>query len=332
MKSILGAGNALTDLVFTLPDKSLLEGLGLRAGSMTHVGRQEQERLLGLLEGCGRAVIPGGSAANTVAATARLGLSSGFIGMVGDDAIGRIYAEEMQGSGVEAHLLKGRNPSGTAIAIITPSDGERTFATYLGAALELSPEHIDCNLFLGYDIFHLEGYLIQCPQVVEQMLRCAKLRGMTISFDLGSFNIVERNRSLLQSLVGEYVDIVFANGEEAEAFTGEGPEGAAQAISSMGKGKIAVVKLGADGSIVRRGSQVCRVEAKRVKAIDTTGAGDAYAAGFLYAFAHGAELNDCGVCGTVLASEAVVELGPKIGKNGWEVVKKGVGEILKAKD
>lgn len=327
-KSILGIGNALTDITFMLPDNSVLEELGLPAGSMNHIGRDQRDRILRSLEGCKCGTVPGGSAANTIVAAATLGLRCGFVGIVGDDRIGMDYIENMVANGVESRLLEGKEPSGTSLALINSNDGERTFATYLGAALELVPEIIDENLFDGYDCLHMEGYLMQSPGVLEKIMKIARMKGMTISFDLGSYNIVEKNLPLMESLVEKYVDIVFANDAEATAFTGKKPEVAARMISSMGEGKVSVVKLGAEGSLVCGAGELYRICAKNVKAIDTTGAGDAYAAGFLYAYSCGAGLYECGLCGTILASEAVVELGPKIGKNGWEVAKMEIGAIL----
>lgn len=332
MKSILGIGNAITDIVVPLKENSILKELGLAEGSMTHIDRGEREKILQMLGNLQTESIPGGSAANTVVATARLGMKSGFVGMVGDDSIGRSYTQNMEGNGVAAHLLKGTQPSGTSMAFITMPDGERTFATYLGAALELAPVHIKEDIFGGYDFLHVEGYLIQCPQVVEHILKIAKLRGMTVSLDLGSFNIVEKNLHLLTTLVERYVDIVFANDAEAKAFTGNEAHQAASEISSMGAGKVAVVKLGGEGSIISKGKQVCTIEAMDVPVVDTTGAGDAFAAGFLYAYSGGADLYKSGICGTILAAGAIGELGPKIGKNGWEVAKKAIAETLKAKD
>lgn len=331
-KSILGIGNALIDITFMLPDNSVLEGLGLPAGSMNHVGRDQRDRILKSLEDCMCGTVPGGSAANTIVAAATLGIKCGFVGMVGDDRIGRDYIKNMVENGVESRMLEGKEPSGTSLALINSKDGERTFATYLGAALELVPEIIGESLFDGYDSLHIEGYLMQSPGVLEKIMRIARMKGMTISFDLGSYNIVERNLSLMKSLVEKYVDIVFANNAEAMAFTGRKPEEAARMISAMGEGKVSVVKLGAEGSLVYGAGELYRIGAKKVKAIDTTGAGDAYAAGFLYAYSCGAGLYECGRCGTILASEAVVELGPKIGKNGWEVAKMEIGTIIKAKD
>lgn len=331
MMSVLGIGNALTDMSFSLNDNSLLKELGLCAGSMNHIDALENKRIIQGLEGYTPETVPGGSAANTVVSLAKLGLKSGFIGMVGDDSIGRVYGEDMEKNGVHAHLLRGKGPSGTSLVFINSQDGERTFATSLGAALELVPDDILPAFFEGYDCLHAEGYLAQCPHVLEKAMQYAKSRGMVVSFDLGSYSIVEKNLPMFVSIVEKYADIVFANDSEASAFTGKGPQEAAAAIASMGEGKIAAVKLGSRGSLLQCGKEICRIKAKEVPAVDTTGAGDAYAAGFLYAYSQGADLHECGLCGTILASEVVGILGPKIGKSGWEVAKRGILAVLEKK-
>lgn len=329
MKSIIGIGNAVTDIPVVLKDGGPDE-FGFRPGSMNHIGRADAGKLLERLQGQELEYVPGGSAANTIVAAAALGMRGGFIGKVGRDSIGELYGQTMAQEGVEALLLKGDLPSGRAVTFITPDDGERTFATYLGAALELTPQQVREEMFNGYDYLHVEGYLMQCGGVVEKAVSIARSKGMTVSFDMGSFGIVRNFHERVRSIVADYADIVFANELEAEAFTGMQGADAVGVMHDMmhAAGKIAVVKLGAGGSAVTDGRETERVEAFPADVVDTTGAGDAYAAGFLYAHSMGAGIGKCALAGSLLASLVVQEVGPKISKCGWKVAKSRMGNIL----
>ena len=324
MKSILAIGNAITDIPVLLPDDSLLKELEFQLGSMSHVDAQRAALVWEKIQGCDVKYIQGGSAANTVVVAAQLGMKCGFVGKIGNDAVGEVFRRGLEDEGVECTLFTGSQPSGRAVAFITPPNGERTFATYLGAALEQLPEELDEQMFRGYDYFHVEGYLMQCPRVVERAVEIAKGLGMKISFDLGSCGIVKRFRESVHRLVAEYSDIVFANELEALEFAssaGIDQSSESWAVEALeyihsrmkkGTGAIAVVKLGAQGSLITDGNQICRIDALPVDVVDTTGAGDAYAAGFLYAHSKGADLCSCGRGGALLASKVVSQLGPKI--------------------
>lgn len=326
MKSILAIGNAITDIPVCLPDDSLLKELDFTLGSMNHVDANKAAQVWEKIRGCDMKYIQGGSAANTIVVAAQLGMKCGFVGKIGDDPVGEVFRKGMEDEGVECSLFKGTQPSGRAVAFITPPNGERTFATYLGAALEQHPSELDERMFEGYDYFHVEGYLMQCPGVVEKAVEIAKGKDMTISFDMGSCGIVKRYRETVSRMVAEYSDIVFANELEALEFVSSAgidsrsDSWAVDALEyihgQMKKGgneaPVAVVKLGAQGSLVTDGNDVYRVDALPVEVIDTTGAGDAYAAGFLYAHSKGADLQGCGKGGALLASRVVSQLGPKI--------------------
>ena len=335
MNSILAIGNAITDIPVLLPDDSLLKELELPLGSMNHVDAQRAARVWEKIQGCHVKYIQGGSAANTVVVAAQLGMKSGFVGKIGDDAVGEVFRRGLEDEGVECTLFKGTRPSGRAVAFITPPNGERTFATYLGAALEQLPEELDEQMFRRYDYFHVEGYLMQCPGVVERAVEIAKGLGMKISFDMGSCGIVKRFRESVHRMVEVYSDIVFANELEALEFASSaGIDSSKESWafevleyihSQMKKGDrtIAVVKLGEQGSLVTDGNQECEIGALPVEVVDTTGAGDAYAAGFLYAHSRGADLCSCGKGGALLASRVVSQLGPKIPAAEMESLKAG---------
>ena len=285
MKSILGMGNALTDILAVLQDDTLLKQFHLPKGSMQHVDMMTGDRIWQALKSMGVQYVAGGSAANTITGTAIFGMKSGFIGKIGDDDLGHLYKSDQEQYGIRSTLLKGVNSSGRAMVFITAPNAERTFAVYLGAALELVPEDLKPEYFEGYDYFHIEGYLVQNQNLIRKAVELAKEAGCIISLDMASYNVVESNEAFLHDIVDHYVDIVFANESEARAFTRLAPREALDEIARHCS--IAVVKVGKDGSMVKSGDEYHYIEAWPADTVDATGAGDTYAAGFLYAHSLG---------------------------------------------
>lgn len=326
MASILGIGNALTDILAILPDDTLLQELAFPKGSMQHVDRETGNRIWEKLKPLGADLVAGGSAANTINGAATFGMESGFIGKVGDDDLGSLFKSNQEKDGIRSILLKGDNPTGRAMVLITPPNAERTFAVYLGAALELVPDDLHPEWFEGWDYFHIEGYLVQNQATVRRAIELAKAAGCRISIDLASYNVVEANLEFLHEIVEEYVDIVFANETEAEAFTGLPPREALDSIARICD--TAVVKIGKDGSMVRRGDELHFIKARPAAAIDATGAGDLYAAGFLYAHSIGMPLKTCGDIGSAIAAKVVEVVGTKIDQPRWNAAKKEINELI----
>ena len=326
MASILGIGNALTDILAILPDDTLLQELALPKGSMQHVDRETGNRIWEKLKPLGADLVAGGSAANTINGAATFGMESGFIGKVGDDDLGSLFKSNQEKDGIRSILLKGDNPTGRAMVLITPPNAERTFAVYLGAALELVPDDLHPEWFEGWDYFHIEGYLVQNHATVRRAIELAKAAGCRISIDLASYNVVEANLEVLHEIVEEYVDIVFANETEAEAFTGLPPREALDSIARICD--TAIVKIGKDGSMVRRGEELHFIKARPAAAIDATGAGDLYAAGFLYAHSIGMPLKTCGDIGSAIAAKVVEVVGTKIDQPRWNAAKKEINELI----
>lgn len=326
MASILGIGNALTDILAILPDDTLLQELALPKGSMQHVDRETGNRIWEKLKPLGADLVAGGSAANTINGAASFGMESGFIGKVGDDDLGSLFKSNQEKDGIRSILLKGDDPTGRAMVLITPPNAERTFAVYLGAALELVPDDLHPEWFEGWDYFHIEGYLVQNQATVRRAIELAKAAGCRISIDLASYNVVEANLEFLHEIVEEYVDIVFANETEAEAFTGLPPREALDSIARICD--TAVVKIGKDGSMVRRGEELHFIKARPAAAIDATGAGDLYAAGFLYAHSIGMPLKTCGDIGSAIAAKVVEVVGTKIDQPRWNAAKKEINELI----
>jgi len=320
MKSILGIGNALTDILAVLPDDSLLEKFYLPKGSMQHVDITTGNMIWDTLKEMGIQYVPGGSAANTITGTAVFGMRSAFIGMVGVDDMGSLYKSDMKRNGIETKLFRGKAASGRAMVFITPPNSERTFADYMGAALELGPDNLEPSLFEGYDYFHIEGYLVQNQKLLRRAVELAQEAGMIISIDMASYNVVESNDSFLHDIVKNYVDIVFANELEAASYTKE--EDPIKAINKIAKQcEIAVVKVGADGSYIMRGDEFHKVAACEAEVKDVTGAGDLFASGFLYGYANDMPLDKCGEIGAIIAAKVVEVIGPKIDIPRWKEAK-----------
>ena len=326
MKSILGIGNALTDILAILPDDSLLEKYHLPKGSMQHVDMETGDRIWTSLKPLGVHYVAGGSAANTIACTAIFGMPSGFIGKIGDDELGHLFKSDQEQYGVKSTLLKGRNSSGRSMVFVTEANAERTFAVYLGAALELVPEDLKPEMFEGYDYFHIEGYLVQNQALIRTAVQMAKAAGCIISLDMASYNVVESNEAFLHDLVDRYVDIVFANETEAKSFTGKEPREALDEIALHCK--TAVVKVGKKGSMVKSGDEYHFIEPWPGEAIDATGAGDTYAAGFLYAHSLGMPLKVCGDVGSIISAKVVEVIGTKIDIPRWKSAKREIRALM----
>ena len=327
-KSILGIGNALTDVLAVLPDDTLLKKYHLPKGSMQHVDMETGDHIWEALKEYGVKYVPGGSVANTLTCTAIFGMPSGFIGKIGNDDLGNLFKSTMEQYGVKAQMLYSQKSSGRCMVFITGANAERTFADYMGATLELGPDDLTPEQFAGYDYFHIEGYLVQNQELISKAARLAKQAGCTISIDMASYNVVESNDAFFHNLVENYVDIVFANESEARAFTKMEPREAIDELARLCD--IAVVKVGKDGSMVKQGDEYHYIPAWPAATIDATGAGDTYAAGFLYAHSLGMPLKVCGEIGSIIAAKVVEVIGTKIDVPRWRAAKSEIRDLIAA--
>ena len=327
MKSILGIGNALTDILAILPDDSLLKEYHLPLGSMQHVDMETGDRIWSALKEVGVKYVPGGSAANTITCTSIFGMPSGYIGKIGDDELGQLFKSTMEQFGVKTTMLHSEKSSGRCMVFITGANAERTFADYMGAALEMGPADLKPEFFEGYDYFHIEGYLVQNQELIAKAVQMAKEAGCIISIDMASYNVVESNNAFLHNLVDKYVDIVFANESEARAFTKL--ESAEEGLRELAKHcDIAILKVGKDGSWVKQGEEEYYIPAWPAKPVDATGAGDTYAAGFLYAHSLGMPLKVCGEVGSIIAAKVVEVVGTKIDVPRWRDAKLEIKDLI----
>lgn len=317
MIRLLGMGNALTDVLMPLESDDLLQELGLPKGSMQLINREQFFQISNRVAHLPKNMVCGGSAANTVTGASKLGVTASFIGKVYNDEVGENYKNDLQSHGVVSYLLEGTQESGQSLVFVSP-DGERTFATYLGAAANLSPDEINVDYFRGSDLFYVEGYLVQNHELILKAVQTAKQEGLKVALDLASYNVVENNLDFLNGMLS-YVDIVFANEEEALALTGLHPEGALETMADQVE--IAVVKVGEQGAMAIRGGEKVHLPAVEADCVDTTGAGDLFAAGFLYGLSSGLGLAECTRYGTITAGKVVEVIGPKISESGWEAVR-----------
>jgi len=318
MKKILGMGNALVDILIKLENDNVLATYDLPKGSMQLVDRLKSERILEGTEYLDKTIASGGSAANTIHGLAALGVGTGFLGTIGKDHWGELFEQDIRNNNIEPKLIYSNTESGRAIALVS-KDSERTFATFLGAAVELSAGDIDEGTFRGYDYFHIEGYLVQNKELIGKAVSMAKRLGLKVSLDLASYNVVEDNLEVLRELVKNNVDILFANEEEAKSFTGKEPGGAIIDIAK--EVEIAIVKQGKNGSIIKRGNEYAEVSAIKADSIDTTGAGDLYASGFLYGLINGKTLKRSGEIGALLSGRVIEIIGPKLDESMWNEIK-----------
>ena len=317
MFRILGMGNALTDVLIPVETDEMLHELRLPKGSMQLIDHSQFINIQKRISDFSTSLVCGGSAANTITGAARLGLQAGFIGKIHEDEVGKNYRRNLKSYGVSPLLLDDVQPSGRSLVFITP-DGERTFATYLGAAGALRPDGLTPDMFSSYDLFYIEGYLVQDHELIQTALYMAKEAGLKTALDLASFNVVESNRDFLKSLIESYVDIVFANEEESKALTGMDPDDALAWIGS--KADVSVVKLGSKGAMAMRGTEKVQIPATVSHCVDSTGAGDLFASGFLYGMSLDRTLTDCVRYGTITAGKVIEFIGPKMDNQGWESI------------
>ena len=324
MSRIIGMGNALVDVLTILKSDRTLKEFDLPKGSMQLVSKEFSNRLLAGTLGLQRKQSSGGSAANTIHGLAHLGMETGFVGKIGKDNLGRFFENDLKENDIAPILFHDLEETGRSIALVS-KDTERTMATYLGAAGDLQVEDVDSDLFKGYKYFHLEGYLVQSQALIKKAVRVAKAHGLTVSLDMATYNIVSENREFLEKLIREYVDILMANESEAEALT---LKKGGNALDDMaGMADVAILKMGKDGSMLKRGSEECKVGIEKVASIDTTGAGDLYAAGFLYGFCNGQSLETCGRIGSILGGHITEVIGAKMDQKKWAEVKEKVNNI-----
>ena len=316
---IVGIGSALVDILIH-EDDEFLKKTGAVKGGMTLVDNTWIERTLAMGSGTAT-IVAGGSACNTIVGVGQLGGQARFVGKCGTDDWGRQYEDDLGKQNVDPALVRSDSPTGRVLSIITP-DAQRTMFTYLGASAETRPEEITAGSFADAAVVHIEGYLLFNPDLIQAALTAAKKAGALISLDLASFTVVEQSLALLKKLVDDYVDILIANEDEARAFSGQSDENLALRALS-GKANIAVLKVGPRGSRISYAGETIPIQAiVDGTALDTTGAGDLWAAGFLFGLVNGYTLEKCGRLGSACGYEVCQVIGANIPNEGWNRIKK----------
>ena len=321
MSSILGVGNALIDIITQLDDDSVLKEFGLPRGSMTLIDAGLSQKIYEATAKNKRQITAGGSAANTIRSLANLGVNCGYLGKTGNDELGKVFKSEFENKGITTHIKLSEKDTGRVMGLIS-TDSERTMATYLGAAADLSPSDFTTSLFTPYKYLYAEGYLVQNRELIKIIFEMAKSQGLITAIDMASYNVVEENLAFLKKLIVASVDIVFANEEEAFALTGKSPDEALNEIATMCE--TAVVKVGERGSLIQRGDEKHIINGIKANAIDTTGAGDNYAAGFMYGITKGYNLEKCGKIASLIAGKSVEVLGANIPCALWGEIRKHI--------
>lgn len=322
---ILGIGNALVDVLSKLDSDETLVKIGIQKGAMDMISREQMYVIRKYQANTETTQAPGGANCNTMRAIALLGGQSGFIGKVGDDSLGQFYEEALLKAGVASYLIKTEGPSGACTVFISP-DGERTMGTFLGPAPTISPDEITEDVLRNYNCIHIEGYLIVNEELVRETMKKAKRLGLKVALDLANYNIVNAYKGLLEEVIPQYVDILFANASEAEAFTGLPAQEAVKALEKQVD--VALVTLGKEGSLIGSHGQFYHVDAEGGKPVDTTGAGDNFAAGFLYGQSVGASLVQSAQIGSMLSGYVIDVVGPQVPADKWEQIKLKVNSIL----
>ena len=309
---VTAIGNAIVDVLAYADDALLIEN-NLPKGAMSLIDAADAERIYKLM-GAGHEA-SGGSAGNTIAGIAMLGGRAAYIGKVADDQLGDVFAHDIRAVGVtyDTPRLSEGLSTARSLIFVTP-DAQRTMQTFLGATTQLGPEDVNMDYIVGSKVLYLEGYLWDQPRAKEAMRNAAvqaQQAGTKVAFTTSDAFCVDRFRDEFIELINSHVDILFANENEIlSLYQVKTFDEALQRV--RGHAEIACLTRSEKGSVIVNGDEMHVIDAEKgVKVVDTTGAGDAYAAGFLYAYTQGRDLATCGRLGSLMAAEVISHLGPR---------------------
>ena len=310
---LVGIGNALVDVLVTIED-DFLESSGLPKGSMNLVGSDQSDAIYDTLPP--GVEVSGGSCGNTMAGFSALGGAGAYIGKVRDDGLGKIFLHDMKSMGVDCPIKPtGDGPAtGRCLVMVSP-DAQRTMATYLGAAVDLGPDDIDAETIQQSKVLYMEGYLFDPEAAKQAFIKAADLAheaGRKVSLSLSDPFCVDRHREAFLALVEQHIDILFANEDEVKSlYQVEDFDAALQHV--RGHCEVACLTRSSKGSVVLSGDEVHIIDADPIgdKLTDTTGAGDQYAAGFLYGYTQGFDLATAGKMASIAAAEVVCHYGAR---------------------
>ncbi len=304
---VFGLGNTLMDVLIPVDDKHLIE-IGLKKGVMHILEDKTVQNLLDKFSHKNPRIVPAGATTNTLFGIGALGGKCLLCGSVGNGKYGNMYEELVTKEGVTPRLMKcDKDRTGQVLCFVTP-DAERTFGVHLGAAIKLSRDAILEEDIISSKYVYFTGYEFESVnKAVMQSIAIAKKNNVKIVIDLADPEIIKRNMGSIKRVVKDHIDILFMNKAEAKAFTGMDPE---EAVKEVGKNvDIAVVKTGKTGSLVMSKGRLARIRAYNTNAVDTTGAGDLYAAGFLFSIIQGKNIEEAGKIGSFIGSKIVAQIG-----------------------
>jgi sugar/nucleoside kinase (ribokinase family) len=310
---VLCIGNAIVDIIARCDEAFLVDNAIIK-GAMNLIDAERAELLYSRM---GPAIeASGGSAGNTAAGIASFGSRSAYFGKVADDQLGKIFNHDIRAQGVhfETRPLKDTPPTARSMIFVTP-DGERSMNTYLGACVELGPEDVEADVVAGSKVTYFEGYLWDPPRAKDAIRLCADIghkHGREMSMTLSDPFCVDRYRNeFLELMRSGTIDIIFANADEAKSLYQT--DNFEHAVSQLRKDcKLAAITRSEHGSVIVRGDERYDIDAIDIdEVVDTTGAGDLYAAGFLHGYAHGKPLDVCGRLGSLAAGLVIQQIGPR---------------------
>lgn len=321
---VFGVGNPLIDIV-TAVDDSFLNKLGIKKGMFNLVDYDKLQYVLKEVKEFIRDIEAGDSTANSIAGVVNLGGTAVYQGCIGYDEYGKLYEEKTINQGIISKLIKVDGHTGVAVAMITP-DSERSFATYLGVACSMKKEFLDLNAIKESKYFHVTGYQLEEPLLKEMAvyaMEYAKKNDTKVSLDVADKGVILRNKEFILDLLKKYVDVLYANEDESLALTSKSPY---DAVSELGQiVEIACVKIGKKGSLINQNGKIYEISGFNVNAVDTTGAGDMYAAGILYGLSHDYDIITTGKIASFSAAKIVEIYGARPKFNLNELIK----EIIK---
>lgn len=316
---IIGIGSPFMDLILPISDDELSYVSGAKGG-MEAIDYNSLLQIIQKIKGPVK-IIAGGSTANTIRGLANFGRHCALIGKIGKDPTAQHFLKSIESLNITPLFTSTETPTGQVICLITP-DGERTMRSFLGSGREMKAKDLNPQAFTGVSLVHIEGYTLFNESLTERAMELAKAAGAKISFDLGSFEITNVYKKEIIHLLTKYVDIVFANATETHSLTLQDPKKGCEILQSLCE--VAVVLLGPEGCLVGKGNQQIKCSAFPVKPLDTTGAGDLFASGFLHGYLSGMSLQECARYGAITANAVVQIQGVEIPKDAWEHIKKRI--------
>lgn len=316
---ILGIGAPCMDILINVDD-NFLQTLGVKGGSQ-QTDKEAFDLIIQRGQNQNSVTVPGGSCANTIKGLAKLNHQCAFFGKLANDSMGQKFTQNMHDHNIDFNCVYGKGSSTQLCACMIAKDGERTMRCYPGCANDITKDNLKPELFRGVKLVHVEGYMLKVhdPDFLKEALRMAKEMGCQVSMDLSSKELVQQHRQTMLNLLKKYVDIVFANADEVQALLHVGPRQGCRQLKEICK--IAVVMLGKEGCLVGSKNAIFHVPRVNANVVDTTGAGDLFASGFLHGYLLKCSLKECGKWGNTLGASVCEVVGAEIPEKNWQYLR-----------